>query len=176
MNYFERFYKHKKFFDFLDELKIKQRHWIILSILVASADFLSGNKIQFSILYLLPIALAAWFGERREALILALLLPCSRLIFRAQWDMPWFVLDSMINLLIRILVFIIIAYLISFIKELHVLRGLLHICSYCNRIKNEDGTWISVQEYIVDHSEALLSHGICLECGSKHFSRLFPNK
>jgi len=38
---------------------------------------------------------------------------------------------------------------------------------YCGRIKNNDGNWIPLQEYVVNHSEAMLSYGICLDCLKK---------
>jgi hypothetical protein len=161
---FYRFYRHEKFFELLDKFKIKQWQWLFLSVFVAGADFVSGANIQFPILYMLPIALASWSGKRIQALILAVVLPCLRLIFRVMWNLPWMTIDSTINILIRITIFIILAYLVSTAKELHVLRGFLHVCGYCGRIMNDDGNWISMQNYITIHSEAVLSHGICPDC------------
>jgi hypothetical protein len=167
MKPYEHFYKHQKFFDRLDKFKIKPWHWISLSIIVAGVDFINGASIQFPILYLLPIALVGWSGKRNQALALAIVLPCIRLIFHMIWDVPWLVTDTIINVLIRIVVFLILAYLISFAKELQVLKGFLHVCGYCGRIKNDNGSWISLQEYIINHSEAMLSHGICPDCVPK---------
>jgi hypothetical protein len=167
MNPYKHFYKHQKSFDLLDKIKIKPWHWISLSILVACADFISSATIQFPILYILPISLASWSGNRNQALALAIVLPCIRLIFHMIWDVPWLITDTIINVLIRIAVFLMFAYLISFAKELRILKGFLHVCGYCGRIKNENGSWISPQEYIVNHSEAMLSHGICPDCVPK---------
>jgi phosphoserine phosphatase RsbU/P len=44
------------------------------------------------------------------------------------------------------------------------LRGLLPICSYCKRIRGDDQYWQQVEGYIVEHSEAQFSHGICPSC------------
>ena len=167
MKPYKNFYKHKKFFELLDKLKIKPWHWISLSIIVACADFMSGTNIQFPILYILPIALVGWSGKKNQALALAVVLPCIRLIFHMIWAIPWLVTDAIVNVLIRIVIFITLAYLISFAKELHILRGFLHLCAYCGRIKNDDGSWISLQEYIAKHSEVALSHGICPDCVPK---------
>jgi hypothetical protein len=169
MNTNEHYYEHQKFFEFLDKLKIESWHWISLSILIAGADFTSGSDIQFPILYLLPIVMAAWFSKRTYALVLAGVLPCLRLIFHLIWNFPWPVIETILNIVIRIAVFVIIAYLISFVRQLQFLRGFLHICGYCGRIKNDDGNWISLQEYIVHHSEVMLSHGICPDCAPNVF-------
>src|SRR5438067_11630348 len=52
--------------------------------------------------------------------------------------------------------------------ELQQLEGLLPICSYCKRIRNDQENWSSLEGYIEQRSEARLSHGICPECYAKH--------
>ena len=45
------------------------------------------------------------------------------------------------------------------------LSGLLPICSYCKRIRrDEGGSWQQLEAYLSEHSEAEFSHGICPEC------------
>lgn len=44
------------------------------------------------------------------------------------------------------------------------LKGLLPICSWCKRIRDDKGYWLEVEAYIHEHSEADFSHGICPEC------------
>jgi len=44
------------------------------------------------------------------------------------------------------------------------LRGLLPICSYCKRIRNETDQWSELEGYIETRSKAEFSHGICPEC------------
>jgi DNA-binding response OmpR family regulator len=44
------------------------------------------------------------------------------------------------------------------------LSGLLPICAYCKRIRNNDDYWMQVEQYFAEHSEAEFSHGICPEC------------
>ena len=44
------------------------------------------------------------------------------------------------------------------------LQGLLPICSYCKKIRNDRNYWQQVEGYICDHSQAQFSHGICPEC------------
>jgi len=44
------------------------------------------------------------------------------------------------------------------------LQGLLPICSYCKRVRNDGDYWQQVEGYISDHSDARFSHGICPDC------------
>ena len=44
------------------------------------------------------------------------------------------------------------------------LQGLLPICSYCKRIRNDANYWERVESYISGHTDAQFSHGICPAC------------
>jgi len=44
------------------------------------------------------------------------------------------------------------------------LQGLLPICSYCKKIRDDKNYWQQVEGYISSHSEAQFSHGICPDC------------
>jgi phosphoserine phosphatase RsbU/P len=47
------------------------------------------------------------------------------------------------------------------------LQGLLPICSYCKKIRNDRNYWQQVETFIHEHSEAKFSHGICPDCYEK---------
>lgn len=55
------------------------------------------------------------------------------------------------------------------LAKVKTLRGLLPICSVCNKIRDDKGNWTFVDVYIRDHSEAELTHSYCPECAKKHF-------
>ncbi|MEE9218412.1 MAG: response regulator [Acidobacteriota bacterium] len=50
------------------------------------------------------------------------------------------------------------------LSELKRLEGLLPICSYCKKIRNDRNYWQSVESYLGEHSEARFTHGICPDC------------
>jgi len=47
------------------------------------------------------------------------------------------------------------------------LQGLLPICSYCKKIRDDGNYWNQVETYISAHSGAQFSHGICPDCFEK---------
>ncbi|MFP4071882.1 MAG: PAS domain-containing protein [Desulfovibrionales bacterium] len=49
-------------------------------------------------------------------------------------------------------------------QEINYLRGLIPICAECKSVRNDQGFWQQVEEYIREHSEADFSHGICPDC------------
>ncbi len=58
------------------------------------------------------------------------------------------------------------------LEEIKTLNGILPICSYCKQIRNNEGYWQQVEEYISEHSEAIFSHGVCPACYRKVMERL----
>jgi integral membrane sensor domain MASE1 len=50
---------------------------------------------------------------------------------------------------------------LTHVKEL---RGLLPICAWCKRVRDDHDYWHSVEEYISDRTDAQFSHGICPDC------------
>jgi DNA-binding response OmpR family regulator len=50
------------------------------------------------------------------------------------------------------------------LQRVRQLQGLLPICSYCKRIRDDRNYWQQVEEYVTAHSEAQFSHGICPDC------------
>ncbi|MGO9414951.1 MAG: PAS domain S-box protein [Syntrophobacteraceae bacterium] len=60
-----------------------------------------------------------------------------------------------------------IAELQEALVKVKALKGLLPICAWCKKIRNDQGYWQQIEAYIRDHSEADFSHGICPECAHK---------
>ncbi len=48
------------------------------------------------------------------------------------------------------------------------LQGLLPICGYCKRIRDDHDAWQQLEDYISAHSEARFSHGVCPRCWEEH--------
>lgn len=44
------------------------------------------------------------------------------------------------------------------------LSGLLPICSYCKKIRNDNNYWEKVEVYVTQNSNAKFTHGICPTC------------
>jgi len=50
------------------------------------------------------------------------------------------------------------------LAEIRTLRGILPICAECKKVRDDQGYWKQVEDYIVQHSDARFSHGLCPEC------------
>lgn len=47
------------------------------------------------------------------------------------------------------------------------LQGLLPICCYCKKIRDDGNYWHRVENYITGHANVRFSHGICPDCSEK---------
>lgn len=54
------------------------------------------------------------------------------------------------------------------LEDVKQLRGLLPICSYCHKIRNDQDYWEQVDTYIGRHSNVSFSHSICPACYEKY--------
>ncbi len=57
-------------------------------------------------------------------------------------------------------------------RQVKTLRGLLPMCAWCKKIRDDEGEWVALETYIVEHSTADVSHGICPDCAAKVHSRV----
>ena len=53
------------------------------------------------------------------------------------------------------------------------LSGLLPICSYCKKIRDDKGYWNQIESYMRSHAEVEFSHGICEECAQENHPDCF---
>lgn len=52
--------------------------------------------------------------------------------------------------------------------EIRQLRGILPMCVYCHKIRDDENYWQRVDNYIHTHTMADISHGICPDCFEEH--------
>jgi DNA-binding response OmpR family regulator len=58
------------------------------------------------------------------------------------------------------------------LSDVKRLGGLLPICAYCKRIRDDGDYWKQIEQYLGEYSEAQFSHGICPQCLETHLEQL----
>ena len=87
--------------------------------------------------------------------------PFSRAELRARLQVGVRIIELQGNLAARV------AELEDALARVKRLQGLLPICSYCKKIRNDRNYWQQLENYIGERSEAQFSHGICPDCFEK---------
>lgn len=54
-------------------------------------------------------------------------------------------------------------------EEMKKLRNLLPICSWCKKIRSDEGYWQEIEAYVEETSGSRVTHGMCAECREEHF-------
>jgi hypothetical protein len=58
-------------------------------------------------------------------------------------------------------------------EKVKILSGLIPMCAWCKKIRDDQGYWQQVETYITRHSEASFTHGICPDC-KKELDKAIP--
>lgn len=165
---------------------------LLLTAVVGTIDFLTGAEIGVGILYLVPIGYVAWFCGRGTGYFMSVVGIVTAVLSDALAGKIYRSLPVEIwNSLVRLGFFIIVTYLLSRLKcdlderariiselkkalaEIKTLSGLLPICAWCRRIRDDKGYWKQVEQYVAEHTEAEFTHGICPECLKKMEPELY---
>ena len=59
------------------------------------------------------------------------------------------------------------AHMEESLEKVRTLHGLLPICAWCKRIRDDKGYWSQVEAYVHAHTGADFTHGICPDCLEK---------
>jgi hypothetical protein len=62
------------------------------------------------------------------------------------------------------------------LADVKVLRGFIPICASCKKMRDDQGFWTRLEEYLTVHSEASLSHGICPDCARRLYPELVAKR
>ena len=156
---------------------------LVVTLLVAWMDYITGLELEFSAFYILPVLLATWSAGRSWAISLAIInaLAWSGVdhlaghahlnVFYALWE---FLNHALVYLLVAVTVGglrLAIARqralnleLSQAMEEVGELKGLLPVCAWCHKVRDDRGYWGQLETYIEARTHASFTHGICPDC------------
>jgi glucose-6-phosphate-specific signal transduction histidine kinase len=159
---------------------------LVLWAVLVWCDYATGVKIRFGPIYAVPVMLFAWYFGRWWGIVAAIIsaglrhgiqiivLSAHTFVFYEYWD-----------LFLGLLAYGTFAWATCWVREIlereaalndelqqalhrvRTLEGLLSICAWCKKVRNEEGSWVEVENYVAEHSNATWTHGICPECQKK---------
>lgn len=57
--------------------------------------------------------------------------------------------------------------------HIKMLQGILPICMFCHRIRDDEESWRKIEDYLSEHTDVQLSHGLCPHCFEQHYPELY---
>lgn len=62
------------------------------------------------------------------------------------------------------------------LAKINLLSGLLPICAHCRRIRDDQGYWNKIEQYLSSHAEVEFTHGICPDCARVLYPEVFQKE
>lgn len=154
--------------------------WVLffIALLVSCFDYLAGPAVFFPIFFVIPVTLMAWNSDLSTALRLAAVLCIIRFAVQYYvWGIPYTLTVAIINATLRLGVLLFITYLVGKLSQqtralrarVRTLEGLLPTCAFCKDIRDKDGNWHQIEEYVTSRTQARFSHGVCPTCATLHY-------
>jgi hypothetical protein len=69
-----------------------------------------------------------------------------------------------------------VAELEATLARVKQLEGIIPICAYCKKIRDDQDGWQGLEKYFTEHSEARFSHGICPACFEEEMKKMETNR
>ena len=151
--------------------------------LLCFLDYLTGIELNFFVFYFLPVSIAAFMFGLMPAVAISVLCAggwaIADIMNNHVYSTPVF---AVWNTLIRLIAFLSIGWAVSTITalldkerslssqlretlaEIKVLTGLLPICAGCKKIREGDGSWKVLEQYMEKHSTVQFTHSLCPDC------------
>lgn len=146
------------------------------------------------LLLVVAIMFSAWYGGMRSGIVASILTGVSFTVFFNDQH------GVNVNLygLARLLVYSGAAFTVTYLmaqrnhalastlaakkqleqalEEIRVLRGILPICMHCKQIRDDEGAWQEVEQYIAAQTDARFSHAVCPECMAKFYPEVIASR
>jgi hypothetical protein len=154
---------------------------------VTLLDMVTGHETRVSSLFMIPVALASWTAGRRVGIFVSVI--CAGTLLGVdlgsghKYSHPFIPFWNEAGALSF---FIVVASLVTnrrrleeeqeaslqkAIASVKTLRGLIPVCAWCKKIRDDRGYWNEVEAYVAAHSEADFTHGVCPDCTVKLVER-----
>lgn len=161
-------------------------HSVLALVLIGFADWVTGPIIGFSIFYVIPVFGVTWRLGKREGFLMAFISAVvwvtmdmlgrpelARGIALWNFGVNFLLLSAISLVLTRIKDAMtqqvgLTTELQQALAEVTRLTGLLRVCAWCRRIRNDEGGWEPMEQYLSKHADVQFTHGICSDCVQKH--------
>ena len=156
----------------------------ILCLVFVALDWELVPLQVFPVVFIFPVMLIAWNRPLWLSATCAGLLSLTRILHQLVFSANPVVVNEFADTLICFFVLELLALLTTLLgtqsrqlrQRVRALEGLLPICSFCKSIRDDKEAWVRIEEYLTQHSDAIVSHGLCPDCAKKHYAEFLPKK
>ncbi len=159
---------------------------LVYTLALGVVDYITTFELDLFLFYSVPVAITAWVVGRWAAVSAALLAVAVWVVanllqvnpyssaFYAAWNTAlrsgWILIAALAVSQIRRDLDRerrLNADLATALHEVRELQGLLPICAWCKKIRNDQGYWEQLESYLQRTTRAEFTHGICPACKAR---------
>jgi hypothetical protein len=148
--------------------------------IVFAVDLMTPMGVALPMLYPGVVLLGLWSPHPRFVLLAAIMASILSVLDFFLTPLGGIVWIGVTNRVMALLIIWLTAFLVMRYKRAEqatkTLRGLLPICAWCKKIRDDQGYWKQLEDYMEQHSEAHFTHGMCAECAAKWAQTLAKRK
>ncbi len=141
---------------------------------ICAFEYFTAPLVLMPFIPVLPILIGCRYGGWRWGAVLAGTVVLWRTALACYWGFHFGWAFHFHNILTLAVALSAIIWLTWKLQEQHntieFLRALLPICSHCKAIRDADGKWSKLEDYVAENTSAKFTHGICPVCRKAHFA------
>jgi hypothetical protein len=163
--------------------------WLLVFGVSVWLDYLIGSLIHVHFLFIIPVLIAAHRSGRIWGFSLAVAMPAAHGLILFHESAAIHLPQLCAGMATHIATLALLAELVHRVTvqkrellvqklaladaldeaqhSIKILRGMLPICAGCKSIREDNGYWKRIEDYLQVHSELEFSHGICPDCVEK---------
>jgi hypothetical protein len=152
---------------------------------IGTIDFLTGFDVSLSFFYALPVIWSVWLVGRGtgggvallSALAWAMADKYSGHHYSSQWILVW---NAGVRFCFLLLIVTGTYYTRKQVAQNQarsvILERTLPVCTCCKKIRDEEGAWLDVETYVMEHLSAHPTQKLCPDCAKRvYIQQVSPN-
>ena len=159
---------------------------VVLLAAITWIDYLTGFEFGFFVFYFIPVSIAAWFLSRRWGVAFGVAAAFCWYVsdrlgghpYSRGWFAYWETFIRFVSFLTTALTVArirealarerqLVADLSDSLAQVRQLEGLIPVCAWCRRIRDDAGYWERFEAYLSSRTGARFTHGICPTCADR---------
>jgi hypothetical protein len=157
-----------------------------LLVAITWVDYVTGYEFGFFVFYFVPVSVAAWLLGRRAGLAFGFASAAcwylsDRLgghVYSRAWFVYWETFMRLVSFLTTALTLArirrnltrereLVSELSESLARVRQLEGLIPVCAWCRRVRDDAGYWDRFEAYLSTRTRATFTHEICPTCAAQ---------
>jgi len=149
-----------------------------LGLLIFAVDLTLPLGIALPLAYVGPVLVTLWLARHSDTLVAAAVSTVFTVVGALASPEGGVLWIGAVNRSLAVAIVWTTAALVLLHKraaeDINMLRHWLPVCASCKKIRDDQGFWQGLEEFVEQHSDVLITHSLCPACMEKWYPELHP--